>query len=56
MEYVQFIKTNACQSLALIENLLNYSTIDKNMGEPHFTLPNAPVIKNPVLELSHFDN
>ena len=32
-EYVQFIKTNAQQSLALIENLLNYSTVDKNIGE-----------------------
>jgi signal transduction histidine kinase len=34
-EYIDFIKTNSRQSLALIENLLNYSKIDKNIGEPH---------------------
>jgi light-regulated signal transduction histidine kinase (bacteriophytochrome) len=34
MEYFTFIKTNAHQSLQLIESLLNYSKVDKNIGEP----------------------
>jgi signal transduction histidine kinase len=34
MEYFNFIKTNAHQSLQLIESLLNYSKVDKNIGEP----------------------
>lgn len=33
-EYFNFIKTNAEQSSRLIEDLLNYSKIDKNLGEP----------------------
>jgi signal transduction histidine kinase len=33
-EYFNFIKTNATQSLRLIESLLNYSKADKNLGEP----------------------
>jgi signal transduction histidine kinase len=33
-EYFNFIKTNALQSLKLIESLLNYSKVDKNIGEP----------------------
>jgi signal transduction histidine kinase len=33
-EYFNFIKTNAHQSLKLIESLLNYSKADKNIGEP----------------------
>lgn len=32
-EFINYIKTNANQSLALIENLLNYSKIDKDIGE-----------------------
>ena len=31
-EYFEFIKTNARQSLQLIEGLLNYSKVDKNIG------------------------
>ena len=33
-EYINYIKNNANQSLMLIEGLLNYSKIDKNLGEP----------------------
>lgn len=33
-EYFNFIKSNATQSARLIEDLLNYSKIDKNLGEP----------------------
>lgn len=33
-EYFDFIKTNANQSLRLIEGLLSYSKVDKNLGEP----------------------
>ena len=33
-EYFNFIKTNAKQSARLIEDVLNYSKIDKNLGEP----------------------
>ncbi len=33
-EYFNFIKSNAAQSARLIEDLLNYSKIDKNLGEP----------------------
>jgi signal transduction histidine kinase len=34
LEYFNFIKTNTNQSLQLIESLLNYSKVDKNIGEP----------------------
>jgi signal transduction histidine kinase len=34
MEYFNFIKANANQSLQLIESLLNYSKVDKNIGNP----------------------
>jgi signal transduction histidine kinase len=33
-EYFNFIKSNAIQSARLIEDVLNYSKIDKNLGEP----------------------
>ena len=33
-EFFNFIKTNANQSLRLIENLLTYSKVDKNIGAP----------------------
>jgi signal transduction histidine kinase len=33
-EYFGFIKTNANQCIKLIESLLNYSKVDKNIGEP----------------------
>jgi signal transduction histidine kinase len=33
-EYLGFIKTNVRQSTKLIEDLLNYSKIDKNIGDP----------------------
>lgn len=33
-EYFNYIKSNAAQSAKLIEDLLNYSKIDKNLGEP----------------------
>lgn len=33
-EYFNYIKSNAGQSARLIEDLLNYSKIDKNLGEP----------------------
>jgi two-component system, NtrC family, sensor kinase len=33
-EYFNFIKSNANQSTRLIDDLLNYSKIDKNLGEP----------------------
>lgn len=33
-EYLEFVKTNVRQSTKLIEDLLNYSKIDKNIGEP----------------------
>lgn len=33
-EYFDYIKNNARQSTRLIEDLLNYSKIDKNLGEP----------------------
>jgi light-regulated signal transduction histidine kinase (bacteriophytochrome) len=33
-EYFNYIKSNASQSARLIEDLLNYSKIDKNLGEP----------------------
>ncbi len=33
-EYFNYIKSNAAQSARLIEDLLNYSKIDKNLGEP----------------------
>ncbi|MBL7814091.1 MAG: hypothetical protein JNL70_03720 [Saprospiraceae bacterium] len=44
-EYLEFIKTNVRQSTKLIEDLLNYSKIDKNIGEPQ------PVDLNNVLFL-----
>jgi signal transduction histidine kinase len=33
-EYFNYIKSNAAHSARLIEDLLNYSKIDKNLGEP----------------------
>jgi signal transduction histidine kinase len=33
-EYLEFVKTNVRQSTKLIEDLLNYSKIDKNIGAP----------------------
>jgi two-component system, NtrC family, sensor kinase len=33
-EYFNYIKSNAAQSSKLIDDLLNYSKIDKNLGEP----------------------
>lgn len=33
-EYFNYIKSNAAQSARLIEDLLNYSKIDKNLGDP----------------------
>jgi signal transduction histidine kinase len=33
-EYFKYIKTNAQQSARLIDDLLSYSKIDKNLGEP----------------------
>ncbi len=33
-EYFNFIKTNASQSVRLIDDLLNYAKIDKNLGDP----------------------
>ena len=33
-EYFNYIKSNATQSSRLIDDLLNYSKIDKNLGEP----------------------
>jgi signal transduction histidine kinase len=33
-EYFGYIKTNANQCIRLIESLLNYSKVDKNIGEP----------------------
>ena len=33
-EYINFIKSSSYQSLALVEGLLNYSKIDKNLGKP----------------------
>jgi signal transduction histidine kinase len=33
-EYFNYIKSNAAQSARLIEDLLNYSKIDKNLGAP----------------------
>lgn len=33
-EYFKFIKNNTNQSLQLIESLLNYSKVDKNIGKP----------------------
>ncbi len=33
-EYFSFIKNNATQSVRLIDDLLNYSKIDKNLAEP----------------------
>lgn len=33
-EYLDFVKTNVRQSTKLIEDLLNYSKIDKNIGAP----------------------
>jgi signal transduction histidine kinase len=44
-EYLDFIKTNVRQSTKLIEDLLNYSKIDKNIGEAQ------PVDLNNVLLL-----
>lgn len=44
-EYLDFIKSNVRQSTKLIEDLLNYSKIDKNIGEP------LPVDLNNVLLL-----
>lgn len=44
-EYFGYIKTNVQQSTKLIEDLLNYSKIDKNIGEPQ------PVDLNDVLVL-----
>ena len=44
-EYLEFIKTNVRQSTKLIEDLLNYSKIDKNIGEAQ------PVDLNDVLYL-----
>ena len=34
-EYFNYIKSNASQSARLIEDLLNYSKIDKNLGNPN---------------------
>jgi signal transduction histidine kinase len=34
LEYFSFIKNNAKHSAQLIEDILNYSKIDKNLGEP----------------------
>jgi signal transduction histidine kinase len=34
-EYFNYIKSNAAHSARLIEDLLNYSKIDKNLGEPN---------------------
>lgn len=34
LEYFNYIKSNAIQSSRLIEDLLNYSKVDKNLGEP----------------------
>jgi signal transduction histidine kinase len=34
-EYFNYIKSNAAQSARLIEDLLNYSKIDKNLGDPN---------------------
>lgn len=34
LEYFNFIKTNASQSVRLIDDLLNYAKIDKNLGDP----------------------
>jgi signal transduction histidine kinase len=33
-EYINFIKSSSYQSLALVEGLLSYSKIDKNLGKP----------------------
>ncbi len=45
-EYFDFIKKNANQSMALIDNLLNYSKIDKNVGDP------SPVNMNNAVEVA----
>ncbi len=50
-EYLDFIKTNVRQSTKLIEDLLNYSKIDKNIGEPQpVDLKNVMLLVNNNLQ------